>query len=395
MKIPSNRTFSVGRELDYVARAVASGEVASDGYYTRACSRLLEERFGVRKVLMTPSCTAALEIAAALCDLGPGDEVILPSFTFVSTANAFVRLGARPVFVDIRPDTLNLDETLIEQAVTARTRAIFPVHYAGVGCEMERVMAVARKYDLLVVEDAAQGVNAFSHGRALGTTGHLGAYSFHHTKNYTCGEGGALLVNSPRMEERAEIIRDKGTNRGRFLRGEVDSYTWVDVGSSHVPSELVCAFLYAQLEVMEQITEQRRRVCDFYDRSLLPLAREGLLRLPLTPDHCRSNHHIYYVLLPDVATRDAAAAYLNRNGVAAASHYVPLHTSPMGRRYGYREGELPVTEELSGRILRLPVYPGLAEDEQAFVVDQLSTFLRVVAEVESPRPDLLLAGSLG
>lgn len=393
MNIPSNKPFSAGRELDYVARAVASGGLASDGYFTRACSRLLEERFGVRRVLMTPSCTAALEIAAALCDLGPGDEVILPSFTFVSTANAFVRLGARPVFVDIRPDTLNLDEMLIEQAVTPRTRAIFPVHYAGVGCEMDGIMAVAGKYNMLVVEDAAQGVNAFYRGRALGATGHLGAYSFHSTKNFTCGEGGALLVNSPRLEERAEIIRDKGTNRGKFLRGEVNRYTWVEVGSSHVPSEIACAFLYAQLEAMEQITEQRRKVCEFYDHYLLPLAEQGLLRLPSTPHGCQSNHHIYYVLLPDEATRDATAAYLNASGVAAAPHYVPLHSSPMGRRYGYREGDLPVTEQMSARILRLPVYPGLTEGEQSYVVHQLSTFLCDVGG-EAPQPELALAGSL-
>ena len=394
MKIPSNRYFPAGSELDYIARAVASGEIASDGYFTRRCSRLLEETFAISKVLMTPSCSAALEIAAALCDLGPGDEVILPSFTFVSTANAFARLGARPVFVDIRPDTLNLDETRIEQAITSRTRAVFPVHYAGVGCEMNLIMAVARRHGLLVVEDAAQGVNAFYRGRALGAIGHLGAYSFHHTKNFTCGEGGALLINSPVMAERAEVIRDKGTNRGRFLRGEVDRYTWVDVGSSHVPSELVCAFLYAQLEAMERITEQRRRVWEFYDRHLLPLAGQELLRLPLTPESCRSNHHIYYVLLPDEQTRDAAIGHLNRNGVAAASHYEPLHSSPMGRSYGYRKGDLPVTEELSGRILRLPAYPGLTGDEQSYVVRQLSVFLRGT-KVKAPGPEMLLAGASG
>lgn len=391
MKIPSNRPFLTGRELSYVAGVLDSGEVFSDGRYTRECSRLLENRFDIHKVLMTPSCTAALEIAAALCDLEPGDEVILPSFTFVSTANAFVRLGARPVFVEIRPDTLNLDESSIEEAITSRTRAIFPVHYAGVGCEMDRIMGLAREHGLMVIEDAAQGVDAFHKGRALGSIGHLGAYSFHHTKNYSCGEGGALCVNSPALAERAEIIRDKGTDRGKFLRGEVDRYTWVDVGSSHIPSEMACAFLYAQLEAMGQITERRRGVCELYDHHLMPLARRGLLRLPHTPEGCRTNGHIYYVTLPDEETRDSLLAYLNANGVAAVSHYVPLHTSPMGLGFGYRRGDLPVTEEMSGRILRLPVYPGLTEMEQAYVVRQLSKFLQG-SKVKAPKRERLLAG---
>lgn len=394
MRIPSNKPFFAGRELSYLAQVIASGAVSSDGYFTRECSRLLEERFAVYKVLMTPSCSAALEIAASLCELGPGDEVILPSFTFVSTANAVVRLGARPVFVDIRSDTLNLDETQIERAVTSRTRAVFPVHYGGVGCEMDYIMGVARKHNLLVVEDSAQGVGAFYKGRALGSLGHLGAYSFHHTKNYSCGEGGALCVNTPELVERAEVIRDKGTNRARFLRGEIDRYTWVDVGSSHVPSEIVCAFLYAQLEALRPITERRREVCEFYDRHLLPLAERGLLRLPLTPDGCRSNYHIYYVLLPDEATRNALMTHLNQNGIAAVSHYVPLHTSPTGRRFGYREGDLPVTEELSGRLLRLPAYPDLTEEEQTYVVRQMSKFLHG-ASTFAPRPEPLLAGVRG
>ncbi len=391
MKIPSNRSFLTGREIAYVAETLASGEVSSDGRFTRECSRLLESRFRIRRVLMTPSCSSALEIAAALCDLGPGDEVILPSFTFVSTANAFARLGARPVFVDIRPDTLNLDETKIEEAVTARTKAIFVVHYAGVGCEMDAVMAVARRHNLTVVEDAAQGVDAFYRGRALGSIGHLGAYSFHHTKNYSCGEGGALCVNSPALAERAEIIRDKGTNRGKFLRGEVHKYTWVDVGSSHIPSELACAFLYAQLEAMDEITGRRRGVCEFYDQHLTPLSRRGLLRLPHTPEGCRTNGHIYYVTLPDEETRDALMTHLNANGVAAVSHYVPLHDSPVGRRFGYRKGDLPVTEEMSGRILRLPVYPALTEMEQAYIVRQLSKFLHG-ATAGAPKRERLLAG---
>lgn len=383
MKIPSNKTFLTGRELAYVTEAVNHGAVSSDGRYTRACSAMLESRFGVHKVLMTPSCSSALEIAASLCGLGTGDEVILPSFTFASSANAFVRLGARPVFVEIRPDTLNLDENRIEEAITLRTKAIFPVHYAGVGCDMDRIMAIARERGLMVVEDAAQAADATYKGRPLGTIGHLGAYSFHHTKNYSCGEGGALCVNSPALAERAEIIRDKGTNRGQFMRSEVCKYTWVDVGSSHVPSELACAFLYAQLEAMEEITERRRGVCAFYDRHLQPLAQSGLLRLPHTPEGCRTNGHIYYVTLPDEETRDALLAYLNAHGVAAVTHYVPLHASPVGRRFGYRPGDLPVTEEMSGRILRLPVYAGITEVEQSYVVTLLSKFLRG-AEVVRP-----------
>ncbi|MBV9928607.1 MAG: dTDP-4-amino-4,6-dideoxygalactose transaminase [Acidobacteria bacterium] len=393
MKIPSNRSYLTGRELAYVAETLTSGAVSSDGRHTRECSRLLESRFGIPKVLMTPSCSSALEIAASLCGLGPGDEVILPSFTFVSTANAFVRLGARPVFVDIRRDTLNLDETKIERAVTARTRAVFVVHYAGTGCEMDAVMAVARRHNLLVVEDAAQGVDAFYKGRALGSVGHLGAYSFHHTKNYSCGEGGALCVNSPALAERAEIIRDKGTNRGKFLRGEVDKYTWVDVGSSHIPSEVACALLRAQLEAVAEITVRRRRVCELYDQHLRPLARRGLLRLPHAPEGCLTNGHIYYVTLPDGETRDALLTHLNANGVAASSHYVPLHDSPMGRRFGYRKGDLPVTEEMSARILRLPVYPDLTEMEQAYVVRQVSKFLHGAKVGDAKRERLLAAGT--
>jgi dTDP-4-amino-4,6-dideoxygalactose transaminase len=392
MNIPSNKPFLTGRELSYVSEVLSSGDVSSDGRFTRGCSGLLERLFGIHRVLMTPSCSAALEIAASLCDLAPGDEVILPSFTFVSTANAFVRLGARPVFVEVRPDTLNLDESKVEEAITPRTRAVFPVHYAGVGCDMDRIMALAEGHGLLVVEDAAQGVGASYKGRALGSIGHLGAYSFHHTKNYSCGEGGALSVNSTGLVERAEIIRDKGTNRGQFLRGEVDRYTWVDVGSSHVPSEIACAFLYAQLETMEQITEGRRRVCEFYNYNLRPLAARGLLRLPHTPEGCQTNGHIYYVLLPDEETRDRLLAYLNAHGIAAVSHYVPLHTSPMGRRFGYRRGDLPVTEDVSGRILRLPAYPGLTQGELSYVVHHLSRFLGGT-KVKAAEPEALLTGA--
>jgi len=374
-RIPFNKPFFTGKELPYIARAIISKNIAADGYFTHACSRLLEQRFGIHKVLMTPSCSAALEMTAMLCGLKPGDEVILPSFTFVSTANAVVRLGARPVFVDICPYTLNIDEELIEQVITPKTKAIFPVHYAGVSCEMDLITAIAKDYNLLVVEDAAQGVNAFYKGRALGSIGHLGTYSFHDTKNYICGEGGALCINSPEMVERAEIIRDKGTNRSQFLRGEVDKYTWVDVGSSHVPSEIVCAFLYAQLEMMEAITESRRKIYQFYHHHLRPLEEQGLLRLPFAPKDCASNYHISYVLLPTPEIRNSLITYLKQNGIQAVFHYVPLHSSPVGKTFGYQEGDLPITEKLSMCLLRLPLYPNLTEEEQLYVVNHLTLFL--------------------
>lgn len=378
-QIPFNKPFIAGKELYYIAQAVAFGNISGDGVFTQKCSALLEERFGILKALMTPSCTAALEMAAILCDLGPGDEVILPSFTFVSTANAIVRLGARPVFVDIRPDTLNIDDSKIEDAITDRTKAIFPVHYAGVGCEMERIMTIARKYDLWVVEDAAQGVNSFYNGRALGSIGHLGCYSFHETKNYICGEGGALCINDPELVERAEIIRDKGTNRKQFFRGEVDKYTWVDVGSSYVPSELCCAFLYGQLELLDEISSRRDAVYQAYLRPLKSLQDEGLLRLPHIPEECTSNYHMFYVVLPDAAARDRLLAYLREREIYPVFHYVPLHTSPMGARFGCAAGDLPVTEDVSGRLLRLPFYHEITELEQAKVAGQIARCLRAEA----------------
>jgi dTDP-4-amino-4,6-dideoxygalactose transaminase len=375
-RIPFNKPFIAGKELYYIARAVALGNISGDGYYTQQCSRLLEERLGIHRVLMVPSCTAALEMAAMLCNLGPGDEVIMPSFTFVSTANAVVRLGARPVFVDIRPDTLNLDDALVEEAITERTRAVFPVHYAGVGCEMDRLATIARKYGLRIVEDAAQAVNSWYEDRALGSVGDLGTFSFHETKNYICGEGGALCINDPALVERAEIIRDKGTNRRQFFRGQVDKYTWVDVGSSYVPSEVCSAFLYAQLELLDAINERRRKNYQFYLEALTPLEKEGLLRLPRIPDHCTSNCHLFYVLVPDLKARQELLDHLRRRGILAVFHYVPLHTSPMGELAGCQAGSLPVTEELSDRLIRLPFYHEITESEQAEVVDELARFLR-------------------
>jgi len=376
MHIPFNKPFIAGKELYYIAQAVALGNIGGDGQFTQKCCRLLEERFGIHRVMMVPSCTAALEMAAMLCGLGPGDEVILPSFTFVSTANAVVRLGARPVFVDIRPDTLNLDEALVEDAITSKTKAIFPVHYAGVGCAMDRILTIARKYGLRVVEDAAQAVNSWYQGQGLGSMGDLGAYSFHETKNYICGEGGALCLNDPALVERAEILRDKGTNRRQFFRGQVDKYTWVDVGSSYMPSEICCAFLYAQLEIMDSITQQRQLVGEFYRTHLQPLESEGLLRLPRSPEDCQGNHHLFYVLLPNAKTRQGLLEHLQGRDIHAVFHYVPLHTSPMGQKFGYREGDLPVTEDLSARLIRLPVYHTITPEEQACVVREMAQFLR-------------------
>lgn len=376
LRIPFHKPLVLGKELSLIARILDERQIAGDGHFTRACARLLEERFHIKQVLMTPSCTGALEMAAWLCGLQAGSEVIMPSFTFVSTANAVVRAGATPVFVDVRPDTLNLDERLIEQAVTPRTRAIIPVHYAGVACEMDRINAIADGHGLYVIEDAAQGINAFYKGRALGSVGHLGAYSFHDTKNVTCGEGGALCINRLDLIERAEIIRDKGTNRQGFLRGEVDKYVWVDVGSSYVPSEILCAFLYAQLERLDAVTARREEIWRFYHRHLLPLAGQGILTLPTTPPDCRSNYHTFFVLLADCAMRDGLLSYLRDQGVGAAFHYIPLHTSPMGRKLGYRPGDLPLTENLSERLLRLPIYHELTEGDQEEVVKAVTQFLQ-------------------
>jgi len=376
--IPFNKPFIAGKELYYIAQAVTMGNIAADGYFTKACCRLLEERFGIKKVLLVPSGTAALELAAMLCDLRPGDEVIMPSYTFVSTASAFVRVGAKPVFVDIRPDTLNLDETKIEAAVTERTRVIVPVHYAGVGCEMDAVMDIARRHNLLVVEDAAQGVHAFYKGRALGSIGHLGCYSFHETKNYICGEGGALCINDERFIERAEILRDKGTNRQKFFRGEVDKYTWVDVGSSYVMAEILAAFLFGQLEQLDAISARRREIYEYYAEHLRPLEEAGRLRLPRIPPDCQSNYHLFYVLTKDAAFREGLMEHLRRAGVLAVFHYIPLHSSPAGSKLASSTGELSVTQHVSERLLRLPMYHDITVDEQRSVVKEIEAYLSTV-----------------
>ena len=374
--IPFNRPFIVGNELKYIAEAVTRGNIGGDGYFTQQCALLLENQFRIDRVLLTPSCTAALELAASLCCLDPEDEVILPSFTFVSTASAVARLGAKPVFVDIRPDTMNIDETLIEDAITSRTKAIFTMHYAGIGCAMDRIMEIANRYDLWVVEDAAQGVNAFFGSKSLGSIGHMGTFSFHETKNYICGTGGALCVNDPQFIERAEILRDTGTNRRKFLDGEVNQYTWVDLGSSWVPSEICSAFLYSQLEMLHAITDRRRAIYTYYRDRTMPLESEGMLQIPTIPPECRPNYHLYYVVLPDRETRDGLLRHLRNEGIHAVFHYVPLHTSPMGERFNYRAGDLPVTEEMSGRLLRLPLFYDITEVDQDRVLGQLTAFLQ-------------------
>jgi dTDP-4-amino-4,6-dideoxygalactose transaminase len=373
--IPFNKPFIAGKELYYIAQAVTYGNIAGDGHFTQECTRFLEKEFGIQKTLLTPSCTAALEMAVILCDLQPGDEVILPSYTFVSTASSIVRVGAIPVFVDIRPDTLNLDEKLVEAAITDRTKAIFPVHYAGVGCEMECLMSIAEQYNLKVVEDAAQGVSSYYNGQALGSIGHLGTYSFHETKNYISGEGGALCINDPELIERAEIIRDKGTNRQKFYRGEVDKYTWVDHGSSYVPSEIVSAFLYGQLEMIEGISKRRKEIFQNYQQALNPLAEKGYLQLPFTPEHCQSNYHMFYILLPDGKTRDELMFYLKDQGITAVFHYVPLHSSPMGKKVSQTHGSMEVTDDISSRLLRLPFYYEITDAQQEYIQNHIKEFL--------------------
>ena len=373
--IPFNKPYIIGCELRNIEQAVRREQLAGDGYFSHQCEQWLETHLGAKKILLTHSCTAALDMAAILCDIRPGDEFIVPSFTFTSTANAFVLRGGKPVFVDIRPDTMNLDETKIEAAITPKTRVIVPVHYAGVGCGMEKIMDIAARYNLLVVEDAAQGVCATRTGRHLGTIGHLGCYSFHETKNFICGEGGALAVNDPRFLERAEIIREKGTNRSQFFRGMVDKYTWVDIGSSFLPGELVAAFLYAQLEEAEKITAKRMAIWSAYHRSLAPLEKAGVLRRPVIPEGCAHNAHMYYILLKDAAERARLIAFLKANDVQAVFHYVPLHTSPMGRKLA-GDVRLPVTEEYADRLLRLPCYYEL-EPEQ---IDRVTALIARTCE---------------
>ena len=366
--IPFNKPYITGKELWNIAQAHALGQMAGDGSFTKKCNTWLEERTGCYKALLTHSCTAALEMSAILADIQPGDEVIMPSYTFVSTANAFVLRGGVPVFVDIRSDTLNIDETLIEAAITPRTKAIVPVHYAGVACEMDTIMDIAKRHNLLVIEDAAQGVMATYKGKALGAIGHMGTLSFHETKNITSGEGGALLINDPKLAERAEIIREKGTNRTQFFRGQVDKYTWVDIGSSYLPGEIIAAFLWAQMEEAESITKKRLDIWNQYHESFIPLERAEKLRRPIIAAGCQHNAHMYYILLDSLEQRTALMARLKEEKVTSVFHYVPLHNSPAGLKYGRVHGQMTHTEELSDRLLRLPLWIGLTEEQQTVIL---------------------------
>jgi dTDP-4-amino-4,6-dideoxygalactose transaminase len=372
-KVPFNRPTLAGREYEYIKAAVDSGQLSGNGPFTKRCQQWLETGTGSAKALLTQSCTAALEMSALLLDLEPGDEVILPSFAFVSTATAFVLRRAVPVFVDIRPDTLNLDETLIEKAITPRTRVIVALHYAGVSCEMDVILDIASRHRLAVVEDAAQGIGATYRGRALGSMGRFGALSFHETKNVIAGEGGALLINDASDVRRAEIVWEKGTNRSEFFRGEAAKYTWQDLGSSFLPGELTAAFLQAQLEDADRLCRRRLALWQQYHDRLLPLERSGALRRPVIPEHCRSNGHIYYVLLPTAAAQASMLASLRNRGIDAVFHYVPLHSSPAGRRFGRTSGALAVTDDLWQRLIRLPLWSGMTDealDEVVGAVEQ-------------------------
>lgn len=375
-KIEFNRPYMTGKELYYIAEAKFGNMLAGDGPFTKRCHRWIEETASVKTALLTHSCTAALEMAALLLNIQPGDEVIMPSFTFVSTANAFVLRGAVPVFVDVRPDTLNLDENLVEAAISPRTRAIIPVHYAGVACEMDSLLAIAKRHGLMVVEDAAQGVMATYKGRVLGSIGDLGAYSFHETKNVISGEGGALLVNDGHLSARAEVIREKGTDRSRFFRGQVDKYTWQEVGSSFLPGELTAAFLWAQLEHATMITDVRLAAWNYYHERLAALEAEGLVRRPIVPKECGHNAHMYYILLHSDINRQAVIENLKDHSISAVFHYVPLHSSPGGMKYGRVHGSMHVTNDVSSRIMRLPLWVNISNEQQDRVVETLSAAIK-------------------
>lgn len=372
--IDFNRPALTGKEFDYIRDAAQRGKLCGDGEYTKRCSRWMEENFHVKHVMLTTSCTHALEMAAYLSDIQPGDEVIMPSYTFVSTADAFVLRGARIVFVDIRPDTMNIDENLIEAAITEKTRAIVPVHYAGVACEMDKIMEIAKKYNLKVIEDAAQGVDACYKGKALGTIGDFGCYSFHETKNYTMGEGGALLFQDDRYQERAEILREKGTDRSKFFRGQVDKYRWMDFGSSYLPSELNAAYLYAQLEARDRIFHKRMEIYNYYNKNLAPLAAEGKVEQPYVPAECSHNAHMYYLKVRNMDVRTQLLEYLREKGIYSVFHYIPLHSSPAGMKFGRFSGEDVYTTRESERLLRLPMFYNLDMESVKYVTDTVLAF---------------------
>lgn len=372
--IPFNRPALTGKELTYIAEAVGRGHISGDGHFTKQCHRLLEGALGVQKALLTTSCTHALEMSALLLDIQPGDEVICPDFTFVSTINAFVLRGARPVFVDVRSDTFNLNETLLEAAITPRTKAILLVHYGGVACEMDTILPIAQKYGIPVIEDNAHGLFARYKGRWLGTLGAMATQSFHETKNFQCGEGGALLINDERYAERAEIIREKGTNRSRFFRGQVDKYTWVDVGSSYLPSDVLAAFLYAQLEARDVIQSRRQQIWETYNSGLQTWASNHDVQLPHVPPHCEQAYHVFTLVMPSLQSRQALIQHLKQQGILSVFHYLPLHLSDMGQRYGGKSGDCPVTERLGDCLLRLPFYNDLSEADQTRVIEAIQHF---------------------
>lgn len=366
----------IGKEQDYIMEAIKAHKICGDGAFTKKCNSWIEEKTGVSKALLTTACSTALDMAAILTEVGPGDEVILPSFTFVSTANAFVLRGAKLVFVDIRPDTQNIDEKLIEDAITDKTKVIAPVHYAGVGCEMDTIMDIAKKHDLLVVEDAAQGVMSTYKGRALGAIGDYGCYSFHETKNYSMGEGGALLIRDDGAVDRAEIIREKGTDRSKFLRGAIDKYTWVDMGSSYLPSEMNAAYLWAQLEAADEINENRKASWNAYYEMLKPLADEGRIELPVIPPECEHNAHMFYIKTADIEERTALASHLKANDILAVFHYVPLHSAPAGTKFGRFHGEDRYTTQTFERLLRLPMYYGLEPEQVEYICEKIKEFYK-------------------
>ena len=377
MRISFNRPPFVGKETEYIKEAVEkNGMICGDGPFTKKCSQWMKDRFQTKNVLLTTSCTHALEMAAFLADIQPGDEVIMPSYTFVSTADAFVLRGATCVFVDIRPDTMNIDETKIEEAITEKTKAIVPVHYAGVSCEMDKIMEIAKKHNLYVVEDAAQGVMSTYKGKALGTIGDYGCYSFHETKNYSMREGGAMLIRDGKNAELAEIIREKGTNRSKFFRGQIDKYTWVEAGSSYLPSDMNAAYLWAQLQKADEINENRLQSWNRYYEGLKDLKEAGKIELPYVPEYCEHNAHMFYIKAKDLEERSALISYLKENGVTAVFHYIPLHTAPAGKEYGRFHGEDKYTTKESERIIRLPMYYELDEQDAKKVMDLIHTFYK-------------------
>jgi len=371
-----NKPPYTGKEIDYIQKAISNNKICGDGEFTKKCSNFFEQRFQTKKAQLTTSCTHALEMSAILCDIKPGDEVIMPSFTFVSTADAFVMRGARIVFVDIRPDTNNIDENLIEGAITSKTKAIVPVHYAGVSCEMDKINEIAKNYNLFVVEDAAQGVMSTYNGQALGTIGDFGCFSFHETKNYTMGEGGALLIKDEKYIEQAEIIREKGTNRSKFFRGQIDKYTWVDLGSSYLPSELNAAYLYAQLELADEINNDRLKTWNIYYDGLKEFSNRELIELPFVPQNCKHNGHMFYLKCKDINERTALISYLKQNDIMAVFHYIPLHSAPAGLKFGRFYGEDRYTTKESERLLRLPMYYGIEENNLEYIIEKVSGFYK-------------------